>query len=709
MAKDTLLTLTAQNALDSIKNLSTTATEADLNSGNYMVVGTSDGPKKLPGDVIVSKSMLDEIVNVLENYKKIESSGTPLSYVDIDDISCGKYYVTARWNGSGCNISLICYNAGTAIKTVQVVDDDEVVSVVDLDVDFDEVKLYVSSSNTASDIVVVLKNGNGLIPEVDKVEDNCAKINKLADVVPFMLLGGKTISYDLDGLEKGGYITKSFKWEGSPCNVNLVTYLNGSVSEVIELVKNNVAKDFFNVTQNFDAVQLWCSSFNAATNISGFIIKESSVLLKDYEDNVELLNSSVGVVTATSKGAYDDAVLPTLTPGMYDIEKITYEGGTCNCNIVTKNNGVVVSAIPIISNNVAVDSFTLSGTYDEVLFSPTSSNTAKNISVYISKNGGLDVFTTIESLRSLINVYSTRGGVGTFVPIAVLPVGTYRIKSVDWIGVGAYVNIACYKNNTLKKGLTIVSNDVKQAYINVDDSYDEMKVYCTSANTATDIRFSLEQVNKFEALSTIVDKPIDFTGKKLLLVGDSIALGYIGQGVTITDNYINLFKDKCGALSVDNFAEGGATFVYREGSEIRSIKEQLQYANTQGKLATADIIFVNAGTNDYANQFSLSDFTNAVAEVLTYVNSNKKTGAKVIFVTPYNRTKYYETETRPLNDYRLAITQAALYESDSVIDGSKAGMPNSIDSYSKTMMPDGIHPNENGHKIIANYLSTVLL
>lgn len=53
MSKDDLLQETAGNTLGSIHSLSNTATEADLNSGNYLALDGSAGAKKLPANIIL--------------------------------------------------------------------------------------------------------------------------------------------------------------------------------------------------------------------------------------------------------------------------------------------------------------------------------------------------------------------------------------------------------------------------------------------------------------------------------------------------------------------------------------------------------------------------------------------------------------------------------------------------------------------------------
>ena len=53
MGKDALLAITAQNALGSIKNLTTTATESDLKVGNYFALDGAEGTKRLPVEKMV--------------------------------------------------------------------------------------------------------------------------------------------------------------------------------------------------------------------------------------------------------------------------------------------------------------------------------------------------------------------------------------------------------------------------------------------------------------------------------------------------------------------------------------------------------------------------------------------------------------------------------------------------------------------------------
>ena len=48
-----------------VKNLAQTASESDLVSSNYIPVDTPEGPKKLPGDAIAPKSVLDNVVQSL--------------------------------------------------------------------------------------------------------------------------------------------------------------------------------------------------------------------------------------------------------------------------------------------------------------------------------------------------------------------------------------------------------------------------------------------------------------------------------------------------------------------------------------------------------------------------------------------------------------------------------------------------------------------
>ena len=66
MSKDDLLKETAENALDSINQLTQTATDVDLVAGNHLVVDTSEGAKKLPAEILnkerFEKNLLDDVI-----------------------------------------------------------------------------------------------------------------------------------------------------------------------------------------------------------------------------------------------------------------------------------------------------------------------------------------------------------------------------------------------------------------------------------------------------------------------------------------------------------------------------------------------------------------------------------------------------------------------------------------------------------------------
>ena len=131
-----------------------------------------------------------------------------------------------------------------------------------------------------------------------------------------------------------------------------------------------------------------------------------------------------------------------------------------------------------------------------------------------------------------------------------------------------------------------------------------------------------------------------------------------------------------------------------------------------------DLIVIFGGTNDYnygAPIGEMSDrddstFYGALHTLLSYV-IERVTAAKVVMVTPLHRQVEDVIGTECGNpekagvllDYVNAIRDVAEYYSVPVLDLYKnSGITAAIPSIMQQLMPDGLHPNDEGHKIIAH-------
>lgn len=84
-----------------IKDLATTATEADLVSGNYFALDGSAGTKKLPGDCIAPKSVQDNIVvSIAPQYDSATGAVAGGLYMHKGSLYICKEYVSGAWDAT---------------------------------------------------------------------------------------------------------------------------------------------------------------------------------------------------------------------------------------------------------------------------------------------------------------------------------------------------------------------------------------------------------------------------------------------------------------------------------------------------------------------------------------------------------------------------------------------------------------------------------
>lgn len=202
----------------------------------------------------------------------------------------------------------------------------------------------------------------------------------------------------------------------------------------------------------------------------------------------------------------------------------------------------------------------------------------------------------------------------------------------------------------------------------------------------------------------VVRKPFNWSTKKVLVVGDSIARGFV-NGTTVTRyTWSYWLNQKLGFASLTNGAVGGATFT----DSTYKIKTQLENHHTDD----VNLIFICGGVNDWMIGASYLDVYNAVTEVIGYIKDNYPANTEIIFVTPiepggyhlYDKTK--RTGLDSLDDIRQAITDAAIANDTdnliSVVDGKTFGFPNveGKSSFISVAFGDRLHPSELGYRNI---------
>ena len=200
---------------------------------------------------------------------------------------------------------------------------------------------------------------------------------------------------------------------------------------------------------------------------------------------------------------------------------------------------------------------------------------------------------------------------------------------------------------------------------------------------------------------------------KINFLGDSITQGI---GTTGLDKpFHQIIKREYGLAEAYNCGVGG-TRIARQTNHYNHIFDL--YFGLRAKIMPRDVdaIVIFGGTNDFGHGDSkmgdidstdIYTFCGAVNNLLNELKADFPK-AKLVFMTPLRR----QTEATPnhdgkiLEDYVNAIIEICAKHDVPVIDLFRS---NIIDPFDKEVIPDGLHPNDKGHIIMADYIAKELL
>lgn len=207
-------------------------------------------------------------------------------------------------------------------------------------------------------------------------------------------------------------------------------------------------------------------------------------------------------------------------------------------------------------------------------------------------------------------------------------------------------------------------------------------------------------------------------GKKIVFLGDSITEGH---GVEKPENrFVDRVASITGAIC-KNFGIGG-TRIARQTIPSSSERWDIDFISRVPELdEDADIVVVFGGTNDWGHgDAKFGDFESrdiytfyGALHTLYTILIEKYPNSQIVVLTPLHRSRPNELEpitdtdhaNKPqvLKDYVNAIREVAEYYSIPVLDLYKtSGIQPAIPVIRETYMPDGLHPNDEGHKLLAN-------
>lgn len=215
-------------------------------------------------------------------------------------------------------------------------------------------------------------------------------------------------------------------------------------------------------------------------------------------------------------------------------------------------------------------------------------------------------------------------------------------------------------------------------------------------------------------------------GLKINFLGDSITQG-IGASSEDTVYHAVLAK-KAGLSAARNYGISGTRFAIQKGTDwlpkndfvdVNSFCERFDKMDDD-----ADVVVVFGGTNDYGHgDAPIGGFTDRTPD--TFYGAchflfsglvKKYLGKQIVIMTPLHRTDEFKNTgsgkpwgSGTLREYVNVIREVAEYYSLPVLDlYAVSGMQPEIDEIKEKYIPDGLHPNDKGHIVLAEKLEAFL-
>lgn len=214
---------------------------------------------------------------------------------------------------------------------------------------------------------------------------------------------------------------------------------------------------------------------------------------------------------------------------------------------------------------------------------------------------------------------------------------------------------------------------------------------------------------------------MELKGKKINFLGDSITEG---SGASCTDNcYVSLIEKDTGAIC-RNYGIGGTRIARQQVPSCEKHDKDFP-SRVEGMDADADIVIVFGGTNDYGHgDASLGMFEHRTVDsfygalhVLYTSLIEKYPDSKIVILTPLHRLNEMNLrgdgsksrDYATLKAYVDMIRTVAEHYSLPVLDlYAESGMQPNIPIIQEKFMPDGLHPNDAGHRKLADKIINYL-
>ena len=214
--------------------------------------------------------------------------------------------------------------------------------------------------------------------------------------------------------------------------------------------------------------------------------------------------------------------------------------------------------------------------------------------------------------------------------------------------------------------------------------------------------------------------------KKINFLGDSITEGY---GTSSQEHiYLNILRARTGLAEARNYGISGTRYAIQKGTKSRPKDDYVDVNSFSERFNQmeddADIVVVFGGTNDYGHgDAPLGSFSDRTPETFYgachYLYSGlikKYVGKTIVIMTPLHRrnelSEYGGSKEKSygnLKRYVNIIREVAEYYSIPVLDlYACSGLQPEVEEIKNIYIPDGLHPNDLGHQILAHKLEIFL-
>ncbi|MBE6966166.1 MAG: SGNH/GDSL hydrolase family protein [Ruminococcaceae bacterium] len=212
---------------------------------------------------------------------------------------------------------------------------------------------------------------------------------------------------------------------------------------------------------------------------------------------------------------------------------------------------------------------------------------------------------------------------------------------------------------------------------------------------------------------------MELKGKVINFLGDSITEGR--KVVDPNNRYFERIKAKYGLAAANGYGISGTRFADQKVPSIFPT-DDIYFASRIDDMCDADAVVVFGGTNDFGHgDAAIGEFSDRTPE--TFYGAchdlftrliEKYPGKPIVIMTPLHRTNEDEVRVKhgvsvTLKTYVDIIREVAEYYSLPVCDMYKnSGLQPRVPIIQERFIKDGLHPNDDGHAIIAERLGAFL-